>query len=229
MKHATRRLVPCCLAIACLAACSGDDDALPTEPPVEPRETTTSVGTVTPTTEFVPPTTDVPLTSVPSTSSPLSVAISTTSPPTTATTDADVQAALAAVDGFYVRWRECLRDIPSCDPLVFAEVADPAAAADFAAQIADRQAEHQRAENVDSYTYSPTGTRRVEGRIVVTVCQRDAMTLYRQPPGEPELLMSEGFVSKLREWHVDPTGAGWRIVGAATIEEAIGVENDLCS
>lgn len=230
MRHATRRFCSCCVAALALSACSGDDTALPTEPPVEPRDTTTTaVATTVPPTTDPPPTTMVATTtSPPPTAAPTSATPTTTSPPTTAT-DPDIEAALAAVDGYYVAWRECLRDLPACDTSVFATVADPVTAADFAAQIAERQADYEEAENVESYTYIAESTRRVEGRIIVTVCQRDGILMFRRPPGEPETLLSDEFASKVREWHVDPTEAGWRIVGATTIQEASGLENDLCS
>lgn len=222
MAHATRWLGTWCLALAALAACSGDDDALPSEPPVEPRETTT-------TTTAVVATSAVQATEPPAATS-LPDAPSTSAPETTAVpSDPDIEAALAAVDGFYVRWRECLRDLPACDPTSFSEIADPVAAANMAEQINRRQEEHQWAENVDSYTYTPTGVERVEGRIVVTVCQRDAIVITRRPPGEPEVPVFDGFISKFREWHVDPTEAGWRIVSTTTVQEATGIENDLCA
>ncbi|HWL41635.1 MAG TPA: hypothetical protein VNQ73_01740 [Ilumatobacter sp.] len=143
--------------------------------------------------------------------------------------DPDFEAALAVVDRYYALWRECVRSLPVCDPTVFAEVGVASVVEAFSEQIRHEQALLHEAENVDSYTYLVLTTERDAGRVVVTVCQRDGIVVFERPPDGKEQLVTDRFVSKIREWHVDPTESGWRIVGATTVEEASDLENDLCA
>jgi hypothetical protein len=149
--------------------------------------------------------------------------------PTTAAPRTDEEQALAVLEGTYAVWRECLRDVPSCDRSTFVEYFTGPLLANRRDLLDEWQANGYEVRSVDSYTYEVLEVSLDFAIPHVVVCETDAATLVQPSPDGTEVIIQEGYVERIREVHLAQTPLGWRAEGFATREQVEDEVGALCS
>jgi hypothetical protein len=221
-------------AVALLAACNGDDDTTsPTSAaaistsPVAPTTDANTPSTTSPATTTAPtasPTTTAATTTIPPTTVP-----STTAPPTSSVPLSDEEQVLALVENTYAVWRECLRDVPDCDGATFRAYFTGPLLANRLDLLEEWQANGYEVLAVDSYTYEVLEVNLDSVIPHVVLCESDGAAIVKRRPGEPDEVIDQRYVERIRELHLVHTPLGWRAEGFATREEVEGQEGALCS
>lgn len=222
--------------VAALVGCSSDDDALPTEPPVQPRDTTTTiVATTVPATAVTPASaastsTEMSTTAGPPTSSVVSAPVTATpTSPALTVAPSDEEAVRLLVDNTYRVWRECLRVIEECDTSAFGEYSVDPMLSDRTSRVEEWRADNIEVVNVDSYTFEILEIHLDFTIPYVLVCERDGAALVLRPPGEPEQIVDQSYFERVRELQLRRIGTQWKAEGFATREEVEGQVGALCS